>query len=66
MSHEPQNFERASARLLDRQSTQARYTVSYSYLLETALDREWEKKDCNEKVLSMKRSGMLVQEEGRA
>lgn len=64
MSHESENFESTAVRLLNRQSTQARYTVSYSYLLEAALDREWEK-DRNGEYLSRKSSGMFMQEERR-
>lgn len=66
MSHEFENFERASERLLDGQSTQTRYTASYSYLVEVALDREWEKKVRNGQILPRKRLDIFVQEEGRA
>jgi hypothetical protein len=66
MSHEFENIERGSNRLLDCQFTQTRYTASYSYLVEAELDREWEKTVRNGKNRSRKRLEIFVHEEGRS
>jgi hypothetical protein len=66
MSHEFENIERASDRFLDGQSTQTGYTASYSYLVEAALDRQWEEKVRSRNILPQKRLDIFVQEEGRA
>lgn len=66
MSHEFEHIERGSDRLLDCQSTQIRYTASYSYLVEAERDREWEKTVRNGKIRPRERLENFVHEEGRA
>jgi hypothetical protein len=62
MNQTPEHKERTSVRHWHSPSTQNRYTVSYSYLLEAELDREWEKSIRNQGLISGKSSSGFVQE----
>jgi hypothetical protein len=49
MNDDTLNTSRTKACALEGASTPVRYTASYSYLREAALDREWEQKYQKEK-----------------